>query len=91
MERRLIRQRSNQHRLGPACLCVQARERPEQRLAQDPADSDLVARGHSRLVHGMNVEASQLDDQRLLAHALAILLTVGGTPSIYAGDEGSTC
>jgi cyclomaltodextrinase len=38
-----------------------------------------------------NVEASQLDDQRLLAHALAILLTVGGTPSIYAGDEGSTC
>jgi cyclomaltodextrinase / maltogenic alpha-amylase / neopullulanase len=34
-----------------------------------------------------NVEASQLDDQRHLAHALAILLTVGGTPSIYAGDE----
>jgi cyclomaltodextrinase / maltogenic alpha-amylase / neopullulanase len=34
-----------------------------------------------------NVEASQLDDQRHLAHALAILLTVGGTPSICAGDE----
>ncbi|HEX6012843.1 MAG TPA: hypothetical protein VFY87_13810, partial [Geminicoccaceae bacterium] len=34
-----------------------------------------------------NVEASQVDDQRHLAHALAILLTVGGTPSIYAGDE----
>jgi glycosidase len=34
-----------------------------------------------------NVEASQLDDQRHLAHTLAILLTVGGTPSIYAGDE----
>ena len=34
-----------------------------------------------------NLEASQLDDQRHLAHALAILLTVGGTPSIYAGDE----
>jgi hypothetical protein len=34
-----------------------------------------------------NVEASQLDDQRHLAHALAILLTVGSTPSIYAGDE----
>jgi cyclomaltodextrinase len=34
-----------------------------------------------------NVEVSQLDDQRYLAHALAILLTVGGTPSIYAGDE----
>jgi hypothetical protein len=34
-----------------------------------------------------NVEASQLDYQRHLAHALAILLTVGGTPSIYAGHK----
>ena len=31
--------------------------------------------------------ASRLDDPRHLAHALAILLTVGGTPSVYYGDE----
>ena len=31
--------------------------------------------------------ASQLTDERHLAHALIILMTSGGTPSIYAGDE----
>ena len=31
--------------------------------------------------------ASRLDDDRHLAHALAVLLTVGGTPAIYYGDE----
>jgi cyclomaltodextrinase len=30
---------------------------------------------------------SQLTDERLLPHALVVLLTVGGTPSIYYGDE----
>ena len=37
--------------------------------------------------HDVTRLASRLDDQRHLAHALAILLTVGGTPSIYYGDE----
>jgi cyclomaltodextrinase / maltogenic alpha-amylase / neopullulanase len=37
--------------------------------------------------HDVTRLASQLHDQRHLVHALAILLTVGGTPSIYAGDE----
>jgi len=36
--------------------------------------------------HDVTRIASQLDDERHLPHALAVLLTVGGTPSIYAGD-----
>lgn len=31
--------------------------------------------------------ASRLDDPRHLAHALVVLCTVAGTPSVYAGDE----
>ncbi|MFI0370938.1 alpha-amylase family protein [Actinomadura sp. 1N219] len=37
--------------------------------------------------HDVTRLASRLDDERFLAHALVILLTVGGVPSIYAGDE----
>lgn len=37
--------------------------------------------------HDVTRIASRLDDERFLAHALAVLLTVGGVPSIYAGDE----
>ncbi|KJC35839.1 alpha-amylase [Bradyrhizobium sp. LTSP885] len=37
--------------------------------------------------HDVTRLASKLDDERHIAHALAILLTVGGTPCIYAGDE----
>lgn len=37
--------------------------------------------------HDVTRIASRLDDRRHLAHALVILLTVGGIPSIYAGDE----
>jgi len=37
--------------------------------------------------HDVTRLASRLDDSRHLAHALAILLTVGGTPSVYYGDE----
>ncbi|MFO1028878.1 MAG: alpha-amylase family protein [Acetobacteraceae bacterium] len=37
--------------------------------------------------HDVTRLASQLDDTRHVAHALAILLTVGGVPCIYAGDE----
>jgi cyclomaltodextrinase / maltogenic alpha-amylase / neopullulanase len=37
--------------------------------------------------HDVTRIASRLDDERHLAHALAILMTVGGTPSIYSGDE----
>ncbi len=37
--------------------------------------------------HDVTRLASRLDDERHIAHALAILLTVGGTPCIYAGDE----
>jgi cyclomaltodextrinase len=37
--------------------------------------------------HDVTRLASRLGDARHLPHALAVLLTVGGTPSIYAGDE----
>jgi cyclomaltodextrinase / maltogenic alpha-amylase / neopullulanase len=37
--------------------------------------------------HDVTRIASQLSDQRHLAHALVILMTCGGVPSIYAGDE----
>jgi glycosidase len=37
--------------------------------------------------HDVTRIASRLTDPRHLEHALVILLTVGGTPSIYAGDE----
>jgi glycosidase len=37
--------------------------------------------------HDVTRIASRLTDERHLPHALAILLTTGGTPSIYAGDE----
>ncbi|MDH6247957.1 alpha-amylase family protein [Mycobacterium sp. OTB74] len=37
--------------------------------------------------HDVTRIASQLADPRHLEHALVLLLTVGGTPSIYAGDE----
>jgi cyclomaltodextrinase len=37
--------------------------------------------------HDVTRLASRLADDRHLPHAIAILLTCGGTPSIYAGDE----
>ncbi|MDT7795993.1 MAG: cyclomaltodextrinase / maltogenic alpha-amylase / neopullulanase, partial [Mycobacterium sp.] len=37
--------------------------------------------------HDVTRIASQLDNTRHLEHALVILLTTGGTPSVYAGDE----
>ena len=37
--------------------------------------------------HDVTRLASTLTDTRHLPHALAILLTVGGTPSVYYGDE----
>ena len=37
--------------------------------------------------HDVTRLASRLVDERHLPHALAILFTCGGTPSIYAGDE----
>ncbi|WP_035771777.1 alpha-amylase family protein [Arthrobacter sp. Br18] len=37
--------------------------------------------------HDVTRLATRLDDPALLAHALVILFTVGGTPSIYYGDE----
>jgi len=37
--------------------------------------------------HDVTRIASQLHDERHLAHAFVILMTCGGTPSIYAGDE----
>jgi cyclomaltodextrinase / maltogenic alpha-amylase / neopullulanase len=37
--------------------------------------------------HDVTRIASQLGDARHLPHALAVMMTVGGTPSIYAGDE----
>ncbi len=37
--------------------------------------------------HDVTRLASRLDEPRHLAHALALLFTIAGTPSIYAGDE----
>jgi cyclomaltodextrinase len=37
--------------------------------------------------HDVTRLATRLDDERHLSHALAILLTVAGTPCIYYGDE----
>jgi cyclomaltodextrinase len=37
--------------------------------------------------HDVTRLASRLDDQRDVALALAVLMTVGGTPTIYEGDE----
>ncbi len=37
--------------------------------------------------HDVTRLASRLADERHLAHALVILCTVGGIPSVYAGDE----
>ncbi len=39
--------------------------------------------------HDVTRIASKLENTRHLEHALAILLTVGGTPSVYAGDESA--
>lgn len=37
--------------------------------------------------HDVTRIASRLDDPRHLEHALVLLMTTGGTPSVYAGDE----
>jgi len=37
--------------------------------------------------HDVTRIASQLDDPRHVEHALVVLLTTAGTPSVYAGDE----
>ncbi len=37
--------------------------------------------------HDVTRIASRLDDERHVGHALALMLTIGGTPSVYAGDE----
>ncbi|MGY1802473.1 alpha-amylase family protein [Blastococcus sp. SYSU D00922] len=37
--------------------------------------------------HDVTRIASRLTDERHLAHALVVLLTTGGTPAVYAGDE----
>lgn len=37
--------------------------------------------------HDVTRIASRLDDTRHVEHALALLFTVAGTPSVYAGDE----
>ncbi|OBF11382.1 alpha-amylase family glycosyl hydrolase [Mycobacterium sp. ACS4331] len=37
--------------------------------------------------HDVTRIATQLDDTRHVAHALLLLMTTGGVPSIYAGDE----
>ncbi|MEV6344284.1 alpha-amylase family glycosyl hydrolase [Actinoplanes sp. NPDC051851] len=37
--------------------------------------------------HDVTRIATRLDDERHLGHALALLFTVGGSPSVYYGDE----
>ena len=39
--------------------------------------------------HDVTRIASRLENTRHLEHALAILLTTGGAPSVYAGDEAA--
>ena len=39
--------------------------------------------------HDVTRIASKLENTRHLEHALVVLLTVGGTPSVYAGDESA--
>ena len=39
--------------------------------------------------HDVTRIASKLENTRHLEHALVILLTIGGTPSVYAGDESA--
>ncbi|RDH79094.1 DUF3459 domain-containing protein [Mycolicibacterium moriokaense] len=39
--------------------------------------------------HDVTRIASKLENTRHLEHALVLLLTVGGTPSVYAGDESA--
>jgi glycosidase len=39
--------------------------------------------------HDVTRIASRLDNTRHLEHALVVLLTTGGTPSVYAGDESA--
>jgi cyclomaltodextrinase / maltogenic alpha-amylase / neopullulanase len=39
--------------------------------------------------HDVTRIASRLENTRHLEHALVILLTIGGTPSVYAGDESA--
>jgi cyclomaltodextrinase / maltogenic alpha-amylase / neopullulanase len=39
--------------------------------------------------HDVTRIASQLSNTRHLEHALVILMTTGGTPSVYAGDEAA--
>ncbi|OBK78696.1 alpha-amylase family protein [Mycobacterium sp. 1274761.0] len=39
--------------------------------------------------HDVTRIASKLENTRHLEHALVLLLTIGGTPSIYAGDESA--
>ena len=39
--------------------------------------------------HDVTRIASQLENTSHLAHALVLLLTTGGTPSVYAGDESA--
>jgi cyclomaltodextrinase / maltogenic alpha-amylase / neopullulanase len=40
--------------------------------------------------HDVTRIASRLDDTRHVEHALVLLLTTGGTPSVYAGDEAGS-
>jgi cyclomaltodextrinase / maltogenic alpha-amylase / neopullulanase len=39
--------------------------------------------------HDVTRIASKLENTRHLEHALVVLLTIGGTPSVYAGDEAA--
>ena len=39
--------------------------------------------------HDVTRIASRLENTRHLEHALVVLLTIGGTPSVYAGDESA--
>jgi cyclomaltodextrinase len=53
----------------------------------DDADLDALVPYTFLGNHDVTRIASRLRDERHLAHALVVLLTTGGTPAVYTGDE----
>ena len=64
VQRRLIGQRPGEHGLTSLHLRVQTLECAEQRVAQEPADAELVVHRPCRLFHGASVGAERVREHR---------------------------
>jgi hypothetical protein len=64
VHRRLIRERPAEHGLASLHLRVQSRECTKHRVAQEPADAELVEHGPCRLIHGATVVAERVREHR---------------------------